>query len=162
MSLVFWLANATVLSPDAPLVTVSKKILPEICNALELQPGMTVYDLGCGEGSLLAYAASAYPQTKFIGIDSNFVAFFLAKFNTRKLSNVQIIRGNFFDRNLSSADRVYTYLFPKVMPKLISKLDQELKPGSKLVSCSFYAQSRPPGSILELSHKRGKLYIYRF
>ncbi len=162
ISFIFWLANATVLSPDAPLVAVSKEILPRICDTLELQPGLTVYDLGCGDGRFLTYAAKAYPQTKFIGIDSNFMAFFLAKLNTRKLNNVEVIRGNFFDRNFSSADRIYAYLFPKVMPKLIAKLEQELKPGSKLVSCNFYDLNKQPESILDLGRKHQKLYIYRF
>lgn len=159
---IFWLINVIFLSPDAPFVEISKRFLPDICDALELHPGMMVYELGCGDGRLLAYAASQHPKTKFIGIDSNFVAFFLAKYNTRKLNNVEILRGNFFNRNFSTADRIYTYLFPKVMPKLISKLEQELKPGSKLVSCSFYAINRRPESILSLAGKHEKLYIYRF
>jgi tRNA G46 methylase TrmB len=153
--LLFYLANILLLSPNAPFIPITQKILPRICELLELKSGNTVYDLGCGDGRFLIFAAQKYPETGFVGIESNFIAFWLASFNSRNLTNV-----NFFKCDLSPADAIYAYLFPKVMNPLLDKLQKELRPGSKMVSCDFYFENKKPESILNLDTH--KLYTYKF
>ena len=148
--LLFWVVNAAMFSPNAPVVTTPKGMLPPIYEALEIRDGQTVYDLGCGDGRLLAFCAARYPNAKFIGIDSNFLVCWLARFNSRNLNNVTIIRQNFFDSDLRDGDRIYAYLFPKVMANLLSKFEKELKPNSKLVSCGFYFTHKEAESILDV------------
>ena len=75
---------------------------------------------------------------------------------------MKIIRQNFFDRDLGDADRMYAYLFPKVIADLLPKFEKELKKDSKLVSCGFYFIRKNPEAILDLGRKYEKLYVYRF
>ena len=67
----FWAINTALFSPNAPVVTTPKDMLAKICEALDIKHDQIVYDLGCGDGRLIAYCASRYPQAKFVGIDSN-------------------------------------------------------------------------------------------
>lgn len=67
----------------------------------------------------------------------------------------------FFKVDLKSADRIYTYLFPKATNLfLLPKLRKELKPDSKVVSCDFVFSEKEAVSIL--STQGHKLYSYKF
>ena len=53
----------------APFVPTRKKILPAIEKALKIAGQSVVYDVGCGDGRVLAFCASLHPGAKFIGIE---------------------------------------------------------------------------------------------
>ena len=54
-------------SPIEPLDAAQLRKLDLICRKLELRPGMTLLDIGCGWGSLLMHAAGAY-GVKAVGV----------------------------------------------------------------------------------------------
>ena len=87
----------------------------EIINAgvlLDIKPGSTIYDLGCGFGKVVFTLAKKYPESKFVGVDIDPVKTrwcnFALKLNG--LSQVRIIRQNILRANLSDASGVYIFL----------------------------------------------------
>jgi tRNA A58 N-methylase Trm61 len=104
-----------------------------------LRAGELVYDLGAGDGRILSSAVKDF-DARAIGIElheSRYEA--IAKRIEREhLGNsAGVIRGDFFNINLSQADVVTLYLLTSVNSMIKPKLERELKPGARVVSHDF-------------------------
>lgn len=155
----------------APFVTSSSAVLKDINHALDIKDDSVVYDLGCGDGRVLFYLSRVNNKAKYIGIENGAFPFLLSKagnyYNKKKTNNeVEILRKNFFNQDLSNATHIFTYLYPNVMDDLLSKFDKELKPGTRLVSLSFKFTNKIASREIDLNrskYKLGrKLYVYDF
>ncbi|MDO8626294.1 MAG: 50S ribosomal protein L11 methyltransferase [Candidatus Magasanikbacteria bacterium] len=101
-------------------------------------PGKTIIDLGSGAGRILFLAASM--GAKSIGYELNPFLYFWTKYEISKrgLKNQVSVRfKSLYKADVSSADIVYSFLFPKPMIKLEPKLLGEMKPGAKIISYAF-------------------------
>lgn len=126
-------------SPWAPWWRTNKKIARAACRLAKIGPKDTVYELGCGDAMFLITAAKEF-GARGVGIEIDPLRFFLAKLLVRYAGvsdKVKIIKGNFFDQNLSSATLVFVYLVPKALQRLLPKLLKELKPGTKIISYRY-------------------------
>ncbi len=154
-----------------PFIRVASSVLCDIEKALELKEGSVVYDLGCGDGKILFYLAKNNPNVKYIGVENApfpaLVASFLSYWN-RKVNNinVEIIKKDFFEVDLSNATHIVTYLFPNIMDDVLPKLEDELKKGTLLVSASFHFTSKKEIKEIDLKRKKYQLihsiYVYEF
>jgi len=158
-----------VLFTRAPFVPLPKKVLPDVIQALNLQQGDKLYDLGCGDGRVLLAAWRRQPQAQFIGIDKDWLPAICNRWRlwcAGQPTQIKTLRKNFFKQNLSGATHIFTYLFPGLMDDLLPKLTAELKPGTKLVSCDFYFTNKKPIQIINLHRPKNalakKLYVYEF
>jgi len=121
-----------------PYIRTRTQVAAEIAEIIgSLHEGSMLYDLGCGDARVLRACADRNPHARFIGIELRILPYLLALFKSRSYSNISIKRGSFFDMTLHNASHVYTYLYPEVMDRLLPKLQQELKPGTKLYSLDF-------------------------
>jgi SAM-dependent methyltransferase len=154
-----------------PFVTASNAVLKDIEKALGVKEDSVVYDLGCGDGRILFHLSRSYPKARYIGIENSSFPLILAKFgsflNNKKIGNkVEVIGDDFFKQDLSKATHVFTYLYPGLMDELLSKFENEFKPGTRLVSLSFKFTNKIPINEIDLGrnkYKLGrKLYIYEF
>lgn len=154
-----------------PFVGIPNSVLPDIEKALLLKEGSVVYDLGCGDARVLFYLAKNNPKLKYIGIENSPFPFVIASvlsFWNKKINNinVEIIKKDFFDVDLSNATHIFTYLYPNIMDDLLPKFDKELRGGTRIVSASFHFTGKREIALIDL--KRGKyqlgklLYIYEF
>lgn len=159
------------IKAKVPFIRVPASVLGDIDKALELKDGSVVYDLGCGDGLILFYLAKHNSNIKYIGIENSLFPFVIARFLSfwhKKVNNidVQIIRKDFFDVDLSNATHIVTYLFPNIMDEVLSKLENELKKGTRLVSASFHFTIKKEISEIDLKRKKyqlaRKLYVYEF
>ncbi|MBI2645189.1 hypothetical protein HYW94_03400 [Candidatus Uhrbacteria bacterium] len=160
----FW---RTVVVQNAPFVPVPKKIIPHIVNALHINQGSMVYDLGCGDARILAACHAQYPAAFYQGIDVAFLPRFLAWIrlqNIQKPHTITIRKGNFFKEDISDATHIFVYLFPKVMDDLLPKFQKECKKGTRIVSCDFQFKHKDPVETIDLrrsEHALGRrLYVY--
>lgn len=105
---------------DVPFVFTAKKLLPKIADALEIKPEDIVYDLGCGDGRFLFYAAKHYPETRFIGIERNYllVAYIWIKKLLLRADNISIRRENLLTADFSDATKMYIYMLPEFLSRL--------------------------------------------
>jgi hypothetical protein len=157
------------LRGDAPFVPVPSAVLPEIAKALEIGENSVVYDLGCGDGKVLIACSKVQSKARYVGYEISLAIFLLAWiriFRVKKSRSMKILRKNFFGENLSKATHVFTYLMPKQMEQLEKKFEQELKPGTRLVTCTFPLKEKEPTSIIELGRSEiflaRKLYVYDY
>jgi predicted RNA methylase len=123
------------------------------------------YDLGSGNGRVVAEVVHHCPNMKCIGVEYNIGAYILAKVKNIFLrKKVTFVRSNFFDINLANADIVYVYLFPKIIKRLEEKFSRELKKGTIVIANTFPLGTRKPKKIIP-NEKGGSLdilYVYEF
>ena len=93
-------------------------------------------DIGCGDGRVLREARRRY-GVRVLGIEVNPLIYLLARIRNLGMKGVEVRWCNFWKVNLKDADVVFCYLFPDVMKNLAEKLESELRPGTRVISCNF-------------------------
>jgi SAM-dependent methyltransferase len=152
----------------APFIPIPNEIIPEINRALNISPEETVYDLGSGDGRVLLYLAPRHPKTKFIGVDISYWPYLISIYKKNKsgVNNTDFIKKDIFDQNLAGASKIFVYLLPRLMDKLLPKMKRELRSGTRLVSCDFKFTGKEPTEVIDLNRDKErfgkKLYIYTF
>ncbi len=102
----------------------------------EIEPGETVYDLGCGDGRILISAVRGY-GARGVGVDIDAMRIEDARRRAGEfLHRIRFRRRNIFRTNLRQADVVMLYLLPELNGKLLPRL-RNLKPGVRIVSHCF-------------------------
>jgi thiol-disulfide isomerase/thioredoxin/uncharacterized membrane protein YphA (DoxX/SURF4 family) len=111
-----------------------------------LQSSDTLYDLGCGDGRVVIAAARKYGARGF-GVDINPERIAEARANARKASVEEMVtfeQREIFHTDIRGASVVTFYALPKINLQLRSKLFEELKPGTRVVSHAFDMQDWKP------------------
>jgi len=171
LELIFISSTIIGLKNNVPFVSTPKSVIDEIDKALNIREGSVVYDLGCGNGKILFYLFDKNPKIKCVGFENNVHPLVSAKcrlfFSSKKeKAGIKIIKGNFFNKDLTEATHVFVYLSSDLMDKLLPKFEKELVSGTRLVSLSFPFKNKTP--IQEIDLKRAKhklareLYVYQF
>lgn len=165
----FW--TWSIFVSKTPFVNVPLKTLESINKALIINNDSIVYNIGSGDGRVLFYLYKKIPKAKYIGIENGPFPLFVSRLSNffhkiRNKSNIEILKKDFFDVDLSKATHIFTYLYPDMMDDLLSKFDKELKPGTKLVSMSFHFTTKKEKEIIELKKNifglTRKIYVYEF
>lgn len=131
-----WLALATAAWAGisaAPWVPSKNRYRKLFLERIPIEPGDTVYDLGCGTGTVLIDVLEKYPNVKAIGVELSLIPYLVAKFRSFSRPNLHIRFGNLFQEDLQNADIVFVYLLARAYPKLLKKLRAELSPNALLV-----------------------------
>jgi len=133
---IFYLCLAFVTG--APFVPSTNAVASQMIALSKIKKGVTVYDLGSGDGRLLMLAAKK--GAKAIGFEINPL---LVLFSTIRAffspykKNITTQWKNFWSASLSQADIVYVYLLPWKMDTLEQKIQKECKKSTLIVSNSF-------------------------
>lgn len=120
-----------------------------------------VYDLGCGDGAIVAAAARHYGAKKVVGIEQSKKLCSIALAKTRGLRNASIIEGN-YDVDLSEASVVTLYQSASENARLKAKFLRELSPGTTIVSHDFGIPGWHPTQFCTFKdHRRGyRVIVY--
>jgi cyclopropane fatty-acyl-phospholipid synthase-like methyltransferase len=124
---------------NTPFVASEPRVVEAMLEMAGVRSGDTVYDLGCGDGRIVIYAAKKY-GARGVGIDINPTRIDEARENARAAGvheRVSFEVKDLFDADLSQATVVALYLLPDVNLRLRPRLLQELKPGTRVVAHSF-------------------------
>ncbi|HEY4487491.1 MAG TPA: class I SAM-dependent methyltransferase [Candidatus Paceibacterota bacterium] len=157
------------LGLGVPFVRTPSRAYPLISNALRIENGDKVYELGSGDGGLTLALGKLFPHARFVGIERNPILYAYANMRKRLHGNTQNVtfrRENFFKTDLRDASKIYAYLLNSVMDALLPKLEQELK-GVRVASRAFQFKQRTHTEAIELSKRKGShgqhmLYVYEF
>jgi tRNA A58 N-methylase Trm61 len=123
----------------APYVVTPEHALDKMLELASLKSGDTLYDLGCGDGTILIAAAEKY-KVKAVGIE---ISEHLAKTAAERIKKaglqdrVQVIHGDFMHTDLSAANVVTLYLAPVANDALRPNLERYLKPNTRVVSYDY-------------------------
>ena len=110
-------------SPWAPWWRTNKKTARAMCRLAEINKDDVVYDLGCGDGTVLVVAAKEF-GAKGVGIEIDPLRFIISTLMIYiiKVGNkIKIKRKNFFDVDISDATVVFVYLVPRALNRLLPK-----------------------------------------
>ncbi|HTM52176.1 MAG TPA: methyltransferase domain-containing protein [Bryobacteraceae bacterium] len=131
----------------------------ELVQAMNLQPGMAVADIGTGAGYMLPFLSRAVgPKGRVLAedIQDDFLEKARAKAETDRLDNVQFVKGNEADPMLPEGsvdvalalDSYHHYDYPE---KMLAGIRRGLKPGGRLVIVEYYKREKamPNGRALE-------------
>lgn len=158
LTFVFW----TTFRGEVPLFLSSRTTADALLALLPQHAGLQVVDLGAGTGGLLRRLAQARPDARFTGIEHAPLPYLAARLNAHGLGNLVIQRNDLWRHPLAGQDVVFTFLSPRVMPRLWEKARAEMRPGTLLVSSSFPVPVASPERVVEVADRRGtRLYCYR-
>lgn len=144
-------------SPWAPWWRTSDKIAQKTCELAQVKKGDVIFELGSGDAQTLITAVKQF-QAEGVGIEIDPFRSAVSKLRIKAgglSKKIKIIRGNFFDQDLSKADVVFVYLVPKTLDKLLPKFRKELKKGTKIVSYKYAMK-------IQEKHfdKKAELFLY--
>lgn len=132
-----------VLLFGAPYLPTLKRQTDAALDLLELEPGQTLLDLGCGDGRVLRAAAKR--GIKSVGYELNPFIYGVAKLNTwRYRKHVKVIYGDFWSRQWPPADGIFLFLHPRFMSKLDAKISADAKKPVRLASYAFQIPGKRP------------------
>lgn len=135
-------------------------LAPQVKTALDLldlKPGQTMLELGCGDGKVLIAAAERGWQVT--GIELNPLLVLVCKLRTwRYRKQVRVRWGNYWDTRLwGDADAIFGFVLPRLMAKLdrtIIEWRKGRQGNLKLASFAFAIPGKPTVD------KRGGVFLY--
>jgi len=146
----------------APWVPTRNRDFERIFKLAKLKPGETFYDLGCGDGKLVCYAAKHY-QAKAYGAELALPLFLLCLikkiFSGSK--NLCFEFKNLFKVDLQNANVIYFFGLPETINnKLKEKLEREARPGTRIISYAFKINDWLPQLVDQPTENDIPIYLY--
>jgi len=150
-------------TPDIHYVPTPTPVVDAMLGLARITSGDVVYDLGSGDGRIVITAAQRF-GARGVGVDLDGALVMLARENARKAGmgeRVTFRQADLFATDLSEATVVTLYLSPSVNLRLRSKLQRELKPGTRVVSHRFAIGDWKPDTEIEVAGTKVLLWVVR-
>jgi len=148
----FWVYTLTKAAPYYPS---NNEIVGEIVKFVIKHPYAHVAELGAGDGRIVFALAKAGIKVTGIEVNPFFSLWMRLRSAISGYTNVVINNGDFFKQDLNKYNIVVAYLLPDVMGKLETKIYQEMRKGSILLTNTFTLKKHKPSKII-----KKKLYVY--
>jgi len=139
-------------TPDVIFVPTPDTVVQAMLDVANVTSSDVVYDLGCGDGRIVI-AAARDRGARGVGIDIDPSRIREATANARAAGvtdKVQFMEADLFATDISEATVVTLYLLPSLNRKLMPKLLEELRPGTRIVSHAFDMGDWAPDKHLEV------------
>lgn len=133
---------------DAPYVPTKMASIRKVLKTAGVKKGKKFYELGSGDGRVVFAAAGL--KADAVGIEQSWLRVLYSRYKAAKLAshigsgNVDFYHGDIFKKSYENADIVYIYLLHKGVQKLESKLRQELKTGSVVITQTYHFKNWRP------------------
>ena len=138
--------------PDIGYIPTELDVVQAILALAEVNSQDIFYALGRGDGRV-AIAAAQHCGARSVGIDIDPQRIWEANENASKAGvsdRVKFRQEDLFECDFSEATIVFIYLLPHLNLKLKSKLFQQLKPGTRIVSHDFEIGDWQPSRIQKI------------
>ncbi|WP_245248224.1 SAM-dependent methyltransferase [Methanobacterium petrolearium] len=136
----------------------SMKVVRRMLNIAEVGDEDVVYDLGSGDGRIVIEAAQKY-HAWGVGVEADPLRVFWSRLKIRNMGlqdHVKIIWGNLFHQNIHHATVIILFLWGKTNENLKEKLQEELEPGTRIVSYVWKFKGWKPVKV----DKKERIYLY--
>jgi precorrin-6B methylase 2 len=146
---------------DVPFVPTPQHVVEGMLDLAGVKKGEVVYDLGCGDGRIVVTAAKKY-GARAVGVDINPERIKEAQDNAQTAGvtdQVKFIQGDLFKADVKDANVVTLYLLSSVNLKIRPMLQEQLRPGSRVVSNTFDMGDWKPDKQTEVDGRRLYLWI---
>lgn len=145
--LVFWLGSQIVSSlTSAPYVVTAANAYQKALELAKPKPGERLFDLGCGDGRVLVYAAEKYEA---VGFGYDISPYCILVGNLKKMfrhggKKVTLYRQPLSEANLEQADVIFLYLTNKILDTIEADLFSRIKPNCRVVTVAFAFKNHQP------------------
>jgi SAM-dependent methyltransferase len=139
----------------APYLPTLKGQVETALDMLDLRPGQTMLELGCGDGRVLRAAAKR--GLNVVGYELNpllVIAAYIVTWRYRK--QVKLVWGNFWTKTWPPAEGIFTFLLQKYTKTLNTKIVHNMPKPVKLVSFAFTIPDKKPTKVIK------GLYLYTY
>ena len=147
-----------VIVRGAPWTPTPRETVRKMLELASVTQNDTVVDLGSGDGRIIIMAAKEF-GAKAIGIEVDPFRIMWSRRNVQRSGvqeKVQVVKGNFFDLDLSEATVVTVFQRVGTNNRLKAKLTSELKSGTRIVTYLHLFEGWSPVEAVEDS----KIYLY--
>ena len=148
---------------STPFFSSGKKIIKKAIENIEIEPEMTIYELGCGKAEFLKQIKREHPRKnlKLVGVENFIFPLLLLKIQNKiKGYNIEIKNKDLFQSDFSDADIIYCFLNVHAMKELKPKLFFQCRPGTKVVSYQFSIPGVEPNKVIKYP-SRHRIFIYQ-
>lgn len=124
----------------APFIPAPVSVVRAALEAAWAGPCDIVYDLGAGDGRVVVIAARDYCVARAVGVEIDPVLAEAARAYARiygVADRVEIREEDFFETSLEDATIVYLYLYASLNERLRPRLEEQLRPGARVVTIDF-------------------------
>jgi cyclopropane fatty-acyl-phospholipid synthase-like methyltransferase len=125
--------------PDVGFAPTAPAVVDTLLELAGVNANDVVYDLGSGDGRVVIRAAQKY-GARAVGVELDATLVKISRqaaLENGVADKVTFIEGDLFAADISRATVVTMYLWPSVNARLETKLRQELRPGTRIVSHAF-------------------------
>lgn len=136
-----------------PYVPTPQKVVDEMIKLGEVKATDYVIDLGSGDGRIIISAAKT-AKSRGLGVDIDPKLVELSNNNAKNegvADRVEFIERDMFKTDISKANVLMLYVLPEFMQRLRSKVQAELKPGTRVVAHDYHMGDWYPDRIIELT-----------
>jgi SAM-dependent methyltransferase len=139
--------------PYLPTLTPQVKVALDM---LDLKPGDTMLELGCGDGKVLI--AAAQRGWNVVGIELNPILVLVCRVRTwRYRKQVRVVMGNYWNIAVwPPAKGIFGFVLPKYMLKLDACIKQWQKGSVKLASFAFVIPDK------KVIREQDGVYLYKY
>lgn len=146
----------------APFVPTNTRTVNKMVELAKIKPGMTIIDLGCGDGRLV-FTAAEKGATAY-GVEISPPVFLLAKLRQwiGRHQTSKILFGNFFKKKeVLESDVIFSFLLAPLMDRIFEEIWPKLKPGTRLISHAFAPKNGvKPVAIYPKCEEHGKVLVF--
>lgn len=146
----------------APWLPIREKDVGRALDLARLRTGERFYDVGCGDGRVVA--AAARRGAAAVGLEISFALWCACRLRQALggAPGAAFLLKNLYRQDLSDADAVYVYGTSKTNARdLRPKLEAELKPGARVVTYAFRVDGWEPAAVDRGALPSDKpLYLY--
>ena len=150
----------------APYVPTPQEVVDRMLELAQITPSDVVYDLGSGDGRIVITAAAKY-GAKAVGFEIGADLVKRSRANIKEAGVehlVEIREEDIRNADLSPASVVTLYLYPGANLRLRSMIQEQLKPGARVVSHQFTMGTWKPERVEQITDSAGilrTLYLWR-
>jgi len=158
-----FLASLAAYAQDVPFLETPDYAVDAMLELAQVTQADVVYDLGSGDGRIVI-AAARDRGASAVGIESDPELVELSRVNAREAGvgdRVLFVEADLFDSDFHEATVVALYLLPKVNRKLRPLLEQQLAPGTRVVSHRFEIPGWTPSKRIKVGGRVLLLYTVR-
>jgi SAM-dependent methyltransferase len=150
-------------TPDSPFVTTPMPVVEEMLDLAKVTKDDLVYDLGSGDGRIVIAAAQRGARAVGVELDGKLVQDSRDRAFTQGVADrTRFVWGDVLKQDYRDATVVTLYLFPELNDKLAVKFQNELRPGSRVVSHRFPVAKWTPAQTLAPAGSQRPYVIYLY
>lgn len=149
------LCFALVVFFGAPFLPTLRPQIKAALDLLDLKPGQTMLELGCGDGRVLI--AAAQRGINSVGYELNPILALIAWARTRRYrKHIRVIWGNYWVSTWPRADAIFGFILARYMSKLHKKVMQYSSRPLLIASFAFTIPEKKPTKV-----EQG-VYLYEY